>query len=285
MNVNSQPQTLAIKNWLTDASAQLSKAGIPSYKLDAEIIIAKVLNKNRTYLHAHIDDILDIDAMKLANKLLISRISRVPIAYITGFKEFYGRDFSVDPSTLIPRPESEDIITILKQLTLASQHLSSIKLIDIGTGSGCLGITIKLEFPIFDVTLSDISESALEVAKLNAKNLLADVSIIHSDLLRNYQSRPNVIVANLPYVDKTWDRSPETDHEPSLALFADDKGLSIIKKLIAQATEKLEHNGYLIIESDPEQHNQLTEYAKNKSFNMIAHRGYILVFQLETNNP
>jgi len=283
--VNSQPQTLAIKNWLTDASAQLSRIGIPSYKLDAEIILAKVLNKDRTYLHAHSDDILDIDDIKLANKLLISRISRVPIAYINGHKEFYGRDFIVTPSTLIPRPESEDIITILKQLPLANCHSSSIKLIDIGTGSGCLGITIKLEFPIFDVTLSDISESALKVAKLNAKNLIADVSIAHSDLLSNYQSRPNIIVANLPYVDKTWDRSPETDHEPTLALFADDQGLSIIKKLITQATDKLEYDGYLIIEADPEQHNQLTEYAKNKSFNMIAHRGYILVFQLETKNP
>ena len=116
MNANWQPRTLVIKDWLDSACRQLSDIDIPSARLDAEIILCHALNQNRTYLSAHDTDIIDKKTLTIADNYLLQRLNRVPIAYIIGYKEFYGRKFIVNPDTLIPRPESEDIITILKQL-------------------------------------------------------------------------------------------------------------------------------------------------------------------------
>jgi release factor glutamine methyltransferase len=286
MSANSLPPTLVIKDWLENASRQLSTVGISSTRLDAEIILAYTLHESRTYLHAHPEQIIDTQQCELANARLNLRIDRVPIAYIIGYKEFYGRRFSVTEATLIPRPESEAIIDLLKEI-LTSNSNSQIpiaSLIDVGTGSGCLGITAKLEFPALDVTLIDVSKDALKVAELNAKKLSANVAILHSDLLQEYTLKPDIIIANLPYVDPTWDRSPETNHEPNLALFADNNGRSIIEKLIVQANNSLALDGYMIIEADPTQHDQLMEYAKKQSFTTINQQGYAIAFKHKPSN-
>ncbi|HZJ34414.1 MAG TPA: peptide chain release factor N(5)-glutamine methyltransferase [Candidatus Angelobacter sp.] len=280
MNVNLLPQTPAIKDWLVEASDQLSKADISSTRLDAEIILAHTLHKNRTYLHAHSEQIIDSAHYKNATSSLIQRVNRVPMAYIVGHKEFYGREFIITPAILIPRPESEDIITVLKKLlSSTTYHLLPTRLVDVGTGCGCLGITAKLEFPSLDVSIIDISTDALKVAVQNAKKLSADITIMQSDLLQNCTIKPDIIIANLPYIDKTWDRSPETDHEPKLALFADDHGESIIKKLITQANNSLTPDGYIIIEADPVQHESLIKYAKKHSFLPINQQGYAIAFK------
>lgn len=284
MSENLTP--LIIKDWLANASFQLSEVGIDSHNLDAEIILAHTLNKNRTYLHAHSDDVISIDNCKVANSKLSQRLKRMPIAYIIGHKEFYGRQFNVDNSTLIPRPESEDIITILKSIIKLTQHqIPPIELVDIGTGSGCLGITAKLEFPEINVTLTDINNCALEVVSKNAQKMQANVSILQSDLLQNYNSKPDIIIANLPYVDKSWHCSPETKYEPSTALFADDHGQAMIKKLINQASNKMSSGGYIIIEADKTQHYQLIEYANNYSFSLYRQLDFIIALKYnpETN--
>ncbi len=280
MNANSLPQTPVIKDWLTKASRQLSKVGIPNAHLDAEIILAHVLHKSRTYLHAHPEQIINSAQCKIADFSLNQRVNRVPIAYIVGHKEFYGRDFIVTPATLIPRSESESIIELLKKiLPSTTYHIPPTKLVDIGTGCGCLGITAKLEFPALDVTLTDISADALKVATQNTKKLSADVIIMQSNLLQNCDIKPDIIIANLPYVNKTWNRSPETDHEPTIALFANDHGMSTIKKLIVQAKGSLTLGGYLIIEADPTQHDSLTKYAKKQSFTSVHQLGYAIAFK------
>lgn len=277
------PQTPAIKDWLDTASKQLLAVGISSAYLDAEILLAHLLKQNRTYLHAHPDQKLDLLQVDNLNAKLNLRLNRVPIAYIIGYKEFYGRNFSVNPFTLIPRPESEAVISALENIMSLPNFINknNIELVDVGTGSGCLGITAKLEFKKINVTLADISNSALEVAKNNAQKLSADVKIIQSDLLQNYLSKPDIIIANLPYVDEKWERSPETDHEPKIALFADDNGMIIIKTLIIQASNFLSGGGYLIIESDPEQHEALIKFANDQSFTVTAKLGYILVFRFQ----
>ena len=274
MNANLQPQTLVIKDWLDSASRQLMNIGIPSARLDAEIILAFALNKNRTYLHAFDNDVIDKKSAIIADNYINLRLDRTPIAYIIGYKEFYGRKFIVSPKTLIPRPESEDIITILKQLLPTNYYL-----LDIGTGSGCLGITAKLELPNLNVTLTDISADALVIADKNAKKHSAKVSIIQTNLLSNYSIKTDIIIANLPYVDKTWDRSPETDFEPKVALFADSQGLSIIKKLITQAAKLLHVGGYLIIEADPNQHASLIQFANKLSFVVVDKLNYAIAFE------
>ncbi|MCX6728803.1 MAG: peptide chain release factor N(5)-glutamine methyltransferase [Candidatus Saccharibacteria bacterium] len=280
MNANLPQQTPTIKDWLGIACDQLSKIGITSAKLDSEIILAYILGKNRTYLHAHANRVVDKQNTIKANAQLKRRLGHTPIAYIVGNKEFYGREFIVSPDVLIPRPESEDIIDILKQILPATSYrLPTIKLIDVGTGSGCLGITAKLEFPLLDVTLTDTSEKALIVAKQNAKKYTVEINYLQDDLLQNYHSKPNIIIANLPYVDTSWDRSPETNFEPSLALFADKGGLSMNERIIVQASEILTKNGYLVIEADPDQHSHLSECAKKYRFDPEQILNYVIAFK------
>lgn len=265
-----------IRTWLRDAAEALALGGIPSALLDAEVILAHTLRQSRTWLHAHGEDPIEPRKLEIADARLDLRKDRVPVAYIIGHKEFYGRLFHVNPSVLIPRPESEEIIEQLKKCVTATDST----LLDVGTGSGCLGITAKLEFPRLRVTLSDISSHALKVALTNAEDLGADVAFVHSNLLEHIVGRFDIIVANLPYVDSTWERSPETNHEPAGALFAPDTGMSFIKKLISEAPGSLTTSGRLVIEADPEQHDALSEFASAHHFSAVARNDYVVVFQI-----
>jgi len=282
MNANLPHKTPAINTWLAEAIRQLSDEGIPSPRLDAEIILAHTLRKSRTYLHAHDDEPLTPRHVEIADARLALRLDRTPIAYIIGHKEFYGRMFKVTPATLIPRPESETIIELLKELLPDSNALlpqAKRRLVDVGAGSGCLGITAKLEFPELDVTLIDISRHALHVAEFNAAHLGATVTMTHGNLLANYPLPIDIVVANLPYVDPEWERSPETNYEPSLALFAENNGLSLIYKLIEQARNSLTPAGYMLLEADPRQHDAIISAAKNHGFQKVKVRGFIVCLQ------
>ena len=199
-------------------------------------------------------------------------------------KDFYGRDFFIDKNVLTPRPETEAIID--EVLKLCGKPIlpgvkpekpllnpKNLKILDIGTGSGCIAITLKKELPEADIYASDISQKALEIAQKNAKNLDTKVEFIISDLLKNIDFTPDVIVANLPYVDKNWDwlDQESLDQDPALALYAKDHGLELIKKLIDTNKSK-----YLILEADPIEHQEIIEYAKN--YKLIKQNGFILVF-------
>jgi release factor glutamine methyltransferase len=264
-----------VKTWLRDAAEELASIGITSALLDAEIILAHTLRKSRTWLHAHHDEPLEPREYDIANARLALRLDRTPIAYIIGHKEFYTRLFKVTPSVLVPRPEREAIITLLK----AYLSPTAGTLVDIGTGSGCLGITAKLELPKLDVTLADISRHALKVAEENARAQNADVKIVRSDLLAHVPGIYDVIIANLPYVDREWERSPETSHEPELALFADRGGLALIERLITQITLHLAPHGIVIVEADPEQHKAIIGSAKTVGLTHVTTDGYALLLQ------
>jgi release factor glutamine methyltransferase len=148
MNANLLPQTPIINDWLNTATSRLLAADIDSARIDAELILADSMDKSRTYLHAHNDEVLDIKYLSCANPQLERRIRHEPIAYIVGYKDFFGRKFVVTPDTLIPRPESEDFIEMLNIILInLKPRQRETKFIDVGTGSGCLGITAKLEFP------------------------------------------------------------------------------------------------------------------------------------------
>jgi len=265
----------AISDWLAKASSQLASVGIPSARLDAEIILSHTLRKSRTFLHAHSDEQLSDRQVEIANARLQLRIERTPIAYIIGHKEFYGRLFRVTPATLIPRPESETIVTIVKEI-ISKQLNKTPKIVDVGTGSGCIGISIKLEEPHAAIALIDISKHALTVAAHNAKQLGAQVTTMQSNLLTEYPLNASIIVANLPYVDSSWERSPETNYEPSLALFADNAGLALINKLIPQAQSHLSPGGDLLLEADPSQHTKIISLANNHGFHLVEIRDYII---------
>lgn len=276
MNENLLPKALAISDWITVASQQLRAAAIPSARLDAEIILAHTLHKSRTFLHAHGEDILSDRHHEIANARLQLRLDRTPIAYIIGHKEFYGRMFKVTPATLIPRPESEDIITLVQEI---GDQKSNLRIVDVGTGSGCLGITIKKELASSDVTLTDINRHALNVASSNANYHSADCTILQSNLLGSYPLQADIIVANLPYVDREWEVSPETRHEPSIALYAEDHGLALIKKLIQQSIDHLTDGGHLLLEADIRQHDEIIAYAKSCGFRHEKTHGLIIQIQ------
>ncbi len=265
-----------IAAWLDDTSNDLADSMVPSARLDAEIILAHTLSKPRTWLHAHGDEALDPRRRDIADARAQLRLERVPIAYIIGHKEFYGRRFRVTPDTLIPRPESEALISLAKKYATKAHRA-----IDIGTGSGCLGITLKLELPQLDITLSDTSKHALAIAKQNAAALGVSLRTLESNLLDDYPLQANLIIANLPYVDPTWtDNSPDLIHEPADALYAADHGLALIKQLIRQAPSRLAAGGLLLLEADDRQHAAIIKCAESHGFAHLETDGLALAFRL-----
>ena len=149
-------------------------------------------------------------------------------------------------------------------------------IVDVGTGSGCIAITLKKELPRAQVVASDISKGALKVAKRNANALKADVRFVRSDLLSQIEVKPDLVVANLPYVDRNWEwlNHDSLSKEPEIALYAEDHGLDLIKKLIDQVAQRsIKH---LILEADPCQHKEITKYAKRYEMSVYETRGFIL---------
>lgn len=266
-----------ISAWLMQATKRLKAIGITSARLDAELLLAETLRRPRTYLHAHLDEPIDPRRHDIAEARLDLRLDRVPLAYIVGYKEFYGRRFSVTPQVLIPRPESEAMIELL--LELSGSDVTPKTLLDVGTGSGCLGITAKLERPLLRVILSDTSNRALAVAAKNADMLGAEVTLQTQSLLSGQLEPLDYILANLPYVDRSWQQSPELQHEPEQALYASDQGLALIKKLLEQAPRHLTPDGYLLLEADQRQHSALITHAARQGLAHVTTRGLIVALR------
>lgn len=265
---------MTIANWLAQATAALASRSIATARLDALVLLGDTFDKDKSWVLAHdTDTIPDRLLLELTGKLK-RREKREPLAYIRGKQAFYGRDFAVSPAVLIPRPETEAIIDILKSLPLQPGD----SLIDVGTGSGAIAITAKLELPEIAVTASDISPAALAVARQNAAAHSVSLSFIQQDLLTQTTGSFTCIVANLPYVDSTWQRSPETDFEPHLALFAKDGGLELIKKLINQSASHSTAGDYLLLEADPRQHGAIIASAK-PHFQHRQTSGFIVLLQ------
>ena len=277
---------MTIKEWLENEKAKYGDA--PDFlNLDLEIILVKVLSvEDRSFLTLHQDDSLNEMQVKLANNHAKERfIDEKPLAYIFSEKEFYGRKFFVDPRVLIPRPETEEIIDAVKNV--ADKNA---KILDVGTGSGVIAITLKLEIPEAEVMASDISDDALDVAKRNAKELGAEIDFVKSDLLNDIEDLPDIIVANLPYVDKNWDWTSESlRFEPKEALFAEDGGLLEIKRLIAEICEQLSNLSkemYLFLELDPSQKSVLKNYVQGTNikqgakFEEVYDKGFVLGYKI-----
>lgn len=266
---------MTISDWLREATKQLKDIGIESNRLDAELILAHTLRKPRTYLHAHLDEEIDERRYDIANARLDLRLERTPLAYIVGHKEFYGRRFTITPSVLVPRPESETLIEWLLELT--AEEITPKKLVDVGTGSGILGITAKLERPHLDVLLTDIDAKALAVATRNAEQLSASVHTKRDSLLDTQSYRADYILANLPYVDETWtDTSPELRHEPPGALYTSQGGLKLIYQLLPQLARWLTPGGVALLEADPTQHAAISKAAQSHGLSGLGSRDYIL---------
>lgn len=267
-----------IDSWLRTVSDTLADAMIPSARLDAEIILTHTINKPRTWMHAHGDEYIDPRRKDIADARAELRLERVPVAYIIGHKYFYGRRFYVTPDTLIPRPESEVLIDLIK--AYVRRYPAARQLVDIGTGSGCLGVTAKLECPKLHVTLADTSAKALSVASKNADMYNVETRIVKSDLLAHYPLKADIIVANLPYVDREWTTAPELQYEPEQALYADDRGLALIHRCIIESLQALSSTGILILEADERQHQAIIDDATRHGYVHRETQGLGLVFSV-----
>ena len=273
---HSPPSPTSVDTWLAAAAAQLRAAGIASSRLDSELLLSHVLQQPRHWLHAHGDSILSQAHQMQGEQMLTRRLQHEPLAYLVGHKEFYGRDFVVSPTVLVPRPETEQMISLLLQLIQPTQRTIA----DVGTGSGILAITAQLELSQCQVDAYDISPEALTIAQRNAQQHGAtSVKFIQSDLLVAAQQHYDVILANLPYVNPAWQRDDrETAHEPALALFAEDDGLALISTLLAQTEQWLTPSGLLILEADPCQHSRIIACAATHQLTHMRSEGYALVF-------
>jgi release factor glutamine methyltransferase len=226
---------------------------------EAKIILAFILKQSKAYLITNVHQNLTEVEADTFSKLIKRRQAGEPIAYLTGVKEFYGRPFIVSPSVLIPRPESELFIEIIKELSPANPVTSAL---DIGTGSGCLAITISKEHPGAKVTALDNSQEALKVAQQNNAQLETNVKLLKSDLLEQIPKSTHVdyIVANLPYIDPN---DPEimpqvAEYEPSEALYSNQNGLAHYAKLFNQIKAKSISFNYVLCEVGHKQQEAMT---------------------------
>jgi release factor glutamine methyltransferase len=224
----------------------LDEAGIPVPRLTAEVLLSHALGCERAHLYGHPEEELSDLAWLHYGRYLHERLQGKPTQYITHRQEFYGREFTVGPDVLIPRPETEHVV----ETALAHMHPGDYVL-DIGTGSGCIAITLALESKC-TVFATDISKTALNVAVDNARRLQADVQFTAGDLGSAFADGTfDIVVSNPPYValrDRASLQIEVREHDPALALFGGDDGLEVYHRLIPEAARLLKLGGLLIME-------------------------------------
>lgn len=230
------------------------------YFLEGEILLSFILKKPKEYLYAHPEQKLTEAQLKNFKKLIGRRLKKEPIAYLIKQKEFYGLNFYVDKNVLIPRPETELIID--EVLRIANCELR-IAICDIGTGSGCIAVTLAKLLAKAKITAIDIYPSALKIAKKNAKinGVLKNIQFKKSNLfskLKNYKFE--IIVANLPYLTKK--ELTNVPYEPRQALFGGKNGLEIIEKFLSQAKNILKPDSIILLEISPTQLNNIKKLVK-----------------------
>ena len=243
---------MTIREALRSAVERLELHHVSNARLTAELVLAHVLSVEREHLYAHDDRVLSEQELQMLEDRLYDRISGVPLQYIVGRQEFYGRYFRVKPSVLIPRPETEYIIEAVLDIQgtrgLPPRPLS---MIDVGTGSGCIAVTLALELPGTQIFAGDVSFEALLVARENAATLGAPVRFVCMDVLDAIQTRFDFIVSNPPYVRRSELSRLQREvreHEPHVALFSPEDELAIYRRLIVGAEEMLKSGGHVIME-------------------------------------
>ena len=272
-----------VEAFLRTATNQLSDAGIATARLDVLVLLEEVLNKNRVHILANPDLLITATQQKRLDLLVARRLNHEPLAYIRNQTEFYGRVFYVDNSVLEPRPESETMIELLKRLGVRPSN----PIIDIGTGSGALAITAKLEMPGADVLGLDIDSKCLTVARKNAKNLMADVHFVKSDLLQSITRKKldgAALLCNLPYVPDTFQINTAAGHEPRLAIFGGPDGLDVYRSLFTQIRSSNCKPAYILTEALPPQHEVLKNIAQDSGFVLTQSQDFIQVFRTGTDS-
>ena len=257
-----------IQSAILEGANILKNKSINSAKLDSEILLASVINKDRKYLILNDDQNIKEKNLIHFQKLINKRSFREPIAYLTNKKHFWNYKFFVTKDTLIPRPDTELIVEQILKLTKSKIKM---KILDIGVGSGCILLTILKERKNFYGVGVDISKKCLNISKINAKNLEVSsrVKFFKSDVDKFDQGKYDLIVSNPPYIKKFDLKYLEKDianFEPKLALDGGLDGLSEIRKVITKSSELIKKNGKFILEIGFDQKNKVINLLKDKGF-------------------
>ncbi|MBL8048651.1 MAG: peptide chain release factor N(5)-glutamine methyltransferase [Chthonomonas sp.] len=236
---------MRVRDWLTLAEQQIDRA-------DARILFCFAVNWDRAQVMARLDHPVPPDYLETLSGLLAERALGVPLAYLVGSQEFFGRPFLVNEAVLIPRPDTETLIEVALGLGLPE----GARVLDVGTGSGCIALTLAAERPSWDVTGVDISADALAMARANAHQLKIRATLEMSDLFQHTPGPWDLVVSNPPYIgrDETLPREVR-EFEPDQALFAEESGLAIYRRLAdegrAHTPLMLVEIGYLLAETVP----------------------------------
>jgi release factor glutamine methyltransferase len=236
---------------LNSAVQHLTAAHVPSPRLNAETLLMFTLSCDRAYLFAHPERELTSDEATRYDHALSQRATGIPAQYITGHQEFWGMDFIVSPAVLIPRPETEHLIETILPL---ARPLPRPRIVDVGTGSGCIAVALAKELPEAEIHATDISAEALEVARANAtRHQFAERIQFHrADLLEGLEAGSfDFVVSNPPYVGESEEDQVQLEvrkFEPRQAVFAGSTGLEVIQRLVPQARRALKPGGRLVME-------------------------------------
>lgn len=277
LHIVTKQKGVSVRAALKEGISRLRAANVPSDALAAELLLMHTLGRDRTWLYSHPDAPIDAAAIENYLALVDRRAAGEPTQYLTGKQEFWGLEFEVNPSVLIPRPETEHVVEVaLERLKrpakdqergadlAASGRNAPLRIADVGTGSGCIAVALAHELPRTTIVATDISEAALAVARRNAtRHDVADrIQFIQCDLLEGLAVRPplatrqsslpfNLIVGNPPYISRDEADSLQRevrDHEPHAALFGGTAGTEIYGRLIDQSAAAFVPGGILVLE-------------------------------------
>lgn len=274
--ITKHKMATTVGTFLAEHSARLQHAGIITARLDCLILLEDILQKDRSLLLAHPEQLLSANQEALLNKYVTQRINHLPLAYIRGRTSFFGREFKVNKYTLVPRPETEAVIMLLKKVVFTHHPTMA----DIGTGSGCIGITAALEVPDATVHLYDISPNALAVAKQNAQHYDVRAQYYQADLLAAMHAVYTVLLANLPYVPLQYPINQAASFEPKLALFSGMDGLDHYRLFWKQIAALPTRPKHVIIESFPAQHSHLKALAQATGYALVESEAFAQHFAL-----
>ena len=251
---------MQLREALAQTIARLKANHVPSPRLNAELLLMFTLGCDRAYLFAHPERKLTPDEQSCYDAALAERSRGVPAQYITGHQEFWGMDLIVTPAVLIPRPETEHVIETVLEIQAAAvgrqasgRPPSEVRIVDVGTGSGCIALALAEELPEAAIHATDISPAALEVARANAARHQLDrrIHFHQTDLLQGLPGEFDFVVSNPPYVGDSEEDTVQLEvrkFEPRNAVFAGPNGTEVIARLIPQAHAILQPGGWLVIE-------------------------------------
>ena len=258
----------SLRQVIQQTHGQLEAAGIPDARLEAEVMVMNLLRMPRQDIFANQEMEIGPQQHQDLAELVERRLTREPLAYILGYREFYGINLLVTPSVLIPRPETETLVEHALFMALMGMETTELVIADVGTGCGAIAINLAIHLPAARIYATDVADEVLDVASYNirAHKVSDRITLDKGHLLEPLPEPVDLIVANLPYIpsDRIPTLQPEVQREPREALDGGPDGLDLIRGLIAQAPGKVKEHATILLELDPEQVPVVEELARQQ---------------------